>query len=873
MGILLLLLLTLSTAFSEIIIKSNYPLRKNNLEKLAKEGDLPLLLWALQNLRDIKDIQIKTSGKDTIVVVERYPILKEVEVEGNWFVGEDEIKNLLGLRENEPLIDFDRESSEDNLERFYREIGYLDANVNISVMDLGEGFVGIRVRVREGDLYFLGGIEFTGLEEAEPKALIVSSGLKIGEVFKESRARSAEEKFSQILRDMGYYENLVYFRGVQQRELRKPFWRVLLPLGEDTLKSKIASLFQGITTFITHPVATFKAIRGKGKVAVPMYHVVEGGRFSISFEGNRFFSDRELKSLILENVVGVDYFFLEGAREIIAKHYQSKGFFDVEVEYSYEDGEILFFIEEGERYGVSIEGDRIIEPPEFFDEELIHHSLEKWIAKKRKEGFLTAGVSLKKEIDRIGKVVRLEIKKRKGKKVIIQDVLYEGDDPEIKGIFERIRVHLPTVLDEGFLDSVEREIKGYFLRKGYLEGTFEVDIKTEESEEAVNLTYTYRIEKGTRYRYGRLIIYGNNRTRWREIDYLTVKDQEFYSSVAEEETLWNLIRSEIFTGARLETFIDRDKKRVHRLLEVREDKRGSLELGLGYNTEEKFKVDAGLKLKNLFGFGMINRAFISISEIYRIYEIGLSDHSFFTWKHFIDLSAFRRFEFHESFDLTITGASATVGYRPFRWHTVSLFVSSTENEVEGTEPGTYRLNRYGILLVREVKDDLMNPRNMHHISLRLSRAERDRDYTRIEANAFLLREILSGLSVNGRLAGGQVGEDAPIFDRFFLGGLRNMRGYNFESIGYPLGGGSYYFSRLEIMVRVISPLWVAVYTESGNVAENLESAFRYPKFDVGTAIGIDSPAGFIRLDVARALTPIEQRVPFLRVYLSIGYIY
>ncbi len=873
MGILLLLLLSLSTAFSEIIIKSNYPLRKNNLQKIARDGDLSLLLWALQNLRDIKDIQIRTVGKDTLVIIERYPVLKSVEVEGNWFAGEEEIKNLLGLRENEPLIDFDIGSAQKSLERFYRERGYLDARIKISVIDLGGGYVGVKIRIREGDLYFLGGVEFIGLEATEPETLMLRSGLKLGEVFKETRARSAEEEFAKALKDMGYYESLLYFRGIQKREIRKPFWRVLLPLGRGTIKDRIVSFFQGVTTLITHPVATFKALRGKGKVAVPMYQVVEGKRFSISFEGNSFFSERELKGAILKDVIGIDYFFLEKAKEIILKKYHSKGFFDVNVSYSYEEGKIIFYIEEGERYRVAIEGDRIIKPPKFFDEEVIHHRLEEWVNRKKKEGFLTAGVNLKKEIDRNAKEVRLFIEKRRGKRILIKDIRYEGRDPDIREIFDKLRVHFPTVLDEGFLDSVEREIKGYFLKKGYLEGTFEVDIKTEETEEAVNLIYIYKIKKGPRYRYGRLIIYGNNRTRWREIDYLTVKDQEFYSSVAEEETLWNLIRSEIFTGARMETFIDRDRKKVHRLLEVREDKRGAFELGVGYNTEEKFKIDAGLKLKNLFGFGMINRAFISLSEIYRIYEVGLSDHSFFTWKHFIDLSAFRRFEFHESFDLTITGASATVGYRPFRWHTVSLFLSSAENEVEGTEPGTYRLNRYGILLVREVKDDLMNPRNMHHISLRVSRAERDRRYTKVEVNAFLLKEILSGLSINSRLAGGEVGEEAPIFDRFFLGGLRNMRGYNFESIGYPFGGRNYYFSRLELMVRVISPLWVALYTESGNVGNGFERVFRDPKFDVGTAVGIDSPAGFIRLDIARALSPIDQPVPFIRVYLSIGYIY
>jgi len=148
-----LLLLLISTTFSKIILESNYPLRNSNLEEFLKEEDLPLLLWTLQNIKDVKDINITLKGKDTVVYVERYPIAKKIKIEGNWFVSDSDIKNLLGVREGEAIIEFDPSTAIENLKRFYSERGFLETEIEIKVRDLGEGFREILVKVKEGDLY------------------------------------------------------------------------------------------------------------------------------------------------------------------------------------------------------------------------------------------------------------------------------------------------------------------------------------------------------------------------------------------------------------------------------------------------------------------------------------------------------------------------------------------------------------------------------------------------------------------------------------------------------------------------------------------------------------------------------------------------
>ena len=872
MRLFLLLLILISSTFSKIIIESNYPLRNSNLNEFLTEEDLPLLLWTLQNIKDVKDINISFRGKDTVVFIERYPIAKKIRIKGNWFASDSEIRNLLGVREGEPIIEFDPSTAVENLKRFYAERGFLDAEIKIKLNELGNGYMEVVVEVNEGDLYYLGYPYFEGLRSVSFSRALKETSLRVGDIFKESEAKNAQERLSRFLKKVGFYESIVYFQRIEKKNIRRSFGRVLLPLGGPGLKGFFSSVLRGISNLLNHPVATMRALSGKGKVAVPHYTVIEGRRYRVSFEGNDFGGDQELRSLIFEGSSGIDYFFLEISRAKIEEFYRSKGFFEVSVDYTFSEGEIVFRIREGPRYRVEVEGKSDLEFPQYYEREKISEVVGKLKEKLRKEGYLYAEVTTEEKTLTKDKKVRINVQVKKGKKVILKDITYRGKDPEVRSIFEKLGAGLPAILDEDILEQLNRELKRYFLSQGYLEGDFSVEVKVEESSDQLELRYIYDVNKGPRYRYGKLVIYGNEKTKAKEIDYITVK-QDYYSSIAEEETMWNMIQSEIFTGARIEAYIDREKKLVHRLIEVREDKRGVIEGGVGYNTEEKFKVDAGLKLKNLFGLGMIAGFSISYSERYRIYEARLSDNFFFTWKHFIDTALFRRFEFHESFDLDTTGYSATLGYRPWRWYTLSVFYSGTENRVEGYGAGTYRLNRYGIFFVREKRDDMLNPKNMSHVSIRYTRAEGDRNYSKIEVNTFLLKEVLSWLSVNTRLAGGSVEEEAPIFDRFFLGGLRDMRGYNFESIGYPFGGRVFYFGRLETMFRVYGPLWTAFYGEMGNVDESFEKAQKSPKFDIGTAIGVSSPAGFIRLDVARALTPLDVPVPSVRVYLSIGYIY
>ncbi len=121
------------------------------------------------------------------------------------------------------------------------------------------------------------------------------------------------------------------------------------------------------------------------------------------------------------------------------------------------------------------------------------------------------------------------------------------------------------------------------------------------------------------------------------------------------------------------------------------------------------------------------------------------------------------------------------------------------------------------------------------------------------------------LLVNGELAAvdtwgggkqsGVYGEGVPIFDRLFLGGSNNLRGFNFRDVGpknknsgEPLGGRTLVRWTVEMTFPIIEKVRGAVFTDAGFVDPNAFDVGGRLSSDVGIGLRLDLPVGPIRID-------------------------
>jgi outer membrane protein insertion porin family len=117
------------------------------------------------------------------------------------------------------------------------------------------------------------------------------------------------------------------------------------------------------------------------------------------------------------------------------------------------------------------------------------------------------------------------------------------------------------------------------------------------------------------------------------------------------------------------------------------------------------------------------------------------------------------------------------------------------------------------------------------------------------------------------------GNDVPIFDRLFLGGSNNLRGFNFRDVGpkdftgEPLGGKSMARATVEFTGPIVAKARWAIFYDTGLVntdawdfGEHTQTVTRKPgstkppiefdnlASDIGVGVRLDLPIGPIRID-------------------------
>jgi outer membrane protein insertion porin family len=132
----------------------------------------------------------------------------------------------------------------------------------------------------------------------------------------------------------------------------------------------------------------------------------------------------------------------------------------------------------------------------------------------------------------------------------------------------------------------------------------------------------------------------------------------------------------------------------------------------------------------------------------------------------------------------------------------------------------------------------------------------------LEASQFFSLPFDTILSFRGQVAvvdtwGGDSnnGNGVPLFDRLYLGGANNMRGFDFREVGpkdefgNPIGGNSLAFGSVEFSFPIISRIrgsffsdWGFVNPESGDFSTNNINA------DIGIGLRVELPIGPVRID-------------------------
>lgn len=138
--------------------------------------------------------------------------------------------------------------------------------------------------------------------------------------------------------------------------------------------------------------------------------------------------------------------------------------------------------------------------------------------------------------------------------------------------------------------------------------------------------------------------------------------------------------------------------------------------------------------------------------------------------------------------------------------------------------------------------------------------------------------ITNGWGSNRESSDDGYGDGVPIFDRLYLGGANNMRGFDFREVGpvdeygNPIGGNSLAYLTFEMTFPIVSRVRGAVFSDMGFVNVNAgDFDTSNANVDIGIGLRLDLPIGPIRVDYGIPVIYDSWNGPPGKFNFNIGY--
>ncbi|NOY94721.1 MAG: outer membrane protein assembly factor BamA [Deltaproteobacteria bacterium] len=403
------------------------------------------------------------------------------------------------------------------------------------------------------------------------------------------------------------------------------------------------------------------------------------------------------------------------------------------------------------------------------------------------------------------------------------------------------------------------------------------------------------IHRGPLVTIERITIHGNSKTRdsviRREI---RIMEGDLYSQSLVEESKGRITALGYFESVDVSEEDGSADDQIVLNFEVTERATGTFQVGAGFSSIESFILTAQIQQQNLFGNGQSLALQLQLSGIRQLITLRFTEPYFLGTEWSSSVDVFKTIRQYQSFNRDSTGGGLTFGHPIFDerlrlaagYRAEFIKVSAlTGGAFTGSGSGRQlvpdlplaNLRQSGLTsslrlsLTWDSRDNRLFPTSGIYASYSLEVAERflgsENIFVRQSAFARFYHRIWGPFvfKVNTQLGliTTRDGQGVPISERYFLGGIYNVRGYGLYSLGprpslsssadpnqgvptngFAIGGNfeAYYQAELEFTILESVGIRGVVFTDGGNLW-NLESNFCQSGRPSGVDRGGD-PCGF-----------------------------
>ena len=408
--------------------------------------------------------------------------------------------------------------------------------------------------------------------------------------------------------------------------------------------------------------------------------------------------------------------------------------------------------------------------------------------------------------------------------------------------------------------------------RGYAFADVVPSVSLDQQTRLVNLSFA--TNPGPKVYIGRIDIVGNERTQDQVIRReLRLDEGELYSGSKLRRSRQRLNNLQYFEEVNIDTRARAGDDLLDLEVQLRERATGQFSAGLGFSSVEDVIFTISVVQNNLFGRGQTLSANAYIGGISQDFSLSFREPWLYGRPISLGASVFNRAEDFQTFDVNRTGASLSLGRTlgeftrisaAYRYEVLEISeLSENASELLQQSQGESTTSSVTPSIARDSRDNVFNPSegSVNSFDIQLAGLGGDNRYYRaigVSTWYFALPAEMTGF-VRGRFGygGGFDGSVLPASERFFLGGVTTIRGFEFRDIGpedennNPLGGTSFVQFNLEIGRSLGGVLRVVAFFDAGNVYGPPDS----DDFDMGNlrrsaglGIRIVTPIGPIRLD-------------------------
>ena len=530
------------------------------------------------------------------------------------------------------------------------------------------------------------------------------------------------------------------------------------------------------------------------------------------------------------------------------------------------------------------------------------------------EGFADAQVTNVEVVPLTGNSVELIFTVREGIQYSVNRLRLDGVNvTSADELMGRLKMVDGSLYTPDGLGADLKALQEFYGSQGYIDSLIVPEISP-AGQGLVNVTY--RIDEGAQSYLNLVNVQGNTRTKDKVIRReLAVKPGDVYDTVlvdASRQRLENLNYFSQVQTVPTDTMIP-GRKDLNVIVE--EKRTGSFNFGAGFSTIDSLVGFAELQQTNFDIFGWPN--FVGGGQRLRIRgqygieradaEISFTEPYFLGYRLSFGAEAFYRNATFLSpyYDQSNYGGALQLRYpvndfiavnAEFKTEGISIYdVSTSIPQIAGgtfngatlpDQEGSYFRNALSGGINFDNRDNLFLTRKGTYVALNMFLAsitgQQDVDDYGISLEGsqhFSLPWDLIFLA-KGQLATVDTVDgsgDVPIFDRLFLGGANNLRGFQFREVG-PNNGGVYYggnslgYGTLEMTFPVITRVRGAFFVDAGYVNQNSWD-FNGSDYnaDYGFGVRLDLPIGPIRIDYGIPFVSDQYNGGGGQIQFNIGY--